>query len=175
MIDAAVELLQSGGEAALTLRETARRAGVSAMAPYRHFADKAALLTAVRNHGYGLLMQALIEADAAPSPRQALADQGVAYVAFAVENPALFRLMLANAPDKPLQPPSDLGPPQSGYDLLRRRVAVLVAPPDFEAAVLSAWGFAHGLASLALDGHLPDPITRARGAADFFVRTLAQD
>ena len=79
----------------LTLRGLARAADVSAMAPYRHFADKAALMLAITETGFEMLRNVLLEADRADDDREALIRQGLAYVAFAVAHPALFRLMFA--------------------------------------------------------------------------------
>src|SRR3954447_22902525 len=85
LLEAALELLAETGGDEVSLREVARRAGVSAMAPYRHFADKAALMAAIRDHGLQLLFERLNAADADPDPRRALAAQGQAYVGFALE------------------------------------------------------------------------------------------
>ncbi|MFC6746387.1 TetR/AcrR family transcriptional regulator [Methylobacterium persicinum] len=76
LVLAALERLEAGGAAALSLRGIARDCGVSAMAPYRHFADKDALLDAVAGHGFQELARCLEEADATaggrePSPRRA--------------------------------------------------------------------------------------------------------
>lgn len=65
------------------LRAVAREAGVSAMAPYRHFRDKEALLAAVALHGFETLREVLLAADQQPDAQKALLAQGEAYVAFA--------------------------------------------------------------------------------------------
>src|SRR4051812_17332572 len=92
LIREAVALLESG-TADLSLRQLARAAGVSAMAPYRHFPDKRALLRAVAGYGFELLREDLEPADRSANGRAALVGQGLAYVAFASAHPALFRLM----------------------------------------------------------------------------------
>jgi AcrR family transcriptional regulator len=94
LIRSALEILSEAGVAALSLRAAARRAGVSAMAPYRHFADKEALLAAVAEFGFRELLARLTAATAAAAdPRAGLAALGVAYVLFAREQPSLFKLM----------------------------------------------------------------------------------
>jgi len=147
LVSQALAMLEEGEEP--SLRAVARASGVSAMAPYRHFADKAALLSAVSEQGFAALAGALAAADADPDPRAALVAQGLAYLGFARARPALFRLMFAS--DFKLEPKDDAG----AFALLANRVASL-GPRDPQAATLTAWAVAHGLAMLALDGRLPD-------------------
>src|ERR1700736_6916046 len=85
---AAMELLEEGGATALSLRAVARRAGVSPAAPYRHYADRDALISAVAAVGYRELAEHLAEAHPPPSTPEQLASVGVAYVEFALERPA---------------------------------------------------------------------------------------
>ncbi|MDZ5649021.1 TetR/AcrR family transcriptional regulator [Nitrospirillum sp. BR 11828] len=151
LVRTALTLLEESGVEALSLRAAARGAGVSAMAPYRHFADKAALLAAVADQGYADLRDRLAQADTQADPRQALVEQGVAYVRFACERPALFRLMLG-APVADLAPNSKKG--GGGYDILSTRVAGLVAEDRRDTAIIAAWSLVHGLACLAVDGRL---------------------
>src|SRR6516164_3620747 len=97
----ALEILSEAGVAGLSLRAAARRAKVSAMAPYRHFADKEALLAAVAEHGFQLLEARLTTATAtAADPRAGLAALGVAYVLFAHDEPSLFKLMFGPSIEK---------------------------------------------------------------------------
>jgi AcrR family transcriptional regulator len=146
LIAAALASLERGEE--IGLRAIAREAGVSAMAPYRHFQDKAALLTAVVTHGFDDLRDVLLTADARADPRDALVAQGEAYLAFARAHPTLFRLMFAG---------HDGGPPpveDNAYGVMVRRVAQL-DPADAAVATLACWSVVHGMATLALDGGLP--------------------
>src|ERR1700722_11988930 len=84
LVRAAMELLEENGESALSLRAVARRAGVSAAAPYRHYADREALISAVAAVGYEELAQRLAAAHPAPSTPDELASVAVAYVQFAL-------------------------------------------------------------------------------------------
>ncbi len=95
MIDAAVVVLETHGIEALTLREAARRAGVSQTAPYRHFKNKEALLAAVADDGFQILVGDLKAAALRyeNEPVDAATAMGVAYIRFATEQPARFRLM----------------------------------------------------------------------------------
>jgi AcrR family transcriptional regulator len=158
LVDAGLAILAEGGDsAALTLREAARRAGVSAMAPYRHFADKDTLLAAIAAIGFERLAEAQREADAAPSPAAAMKAQGVAYIAFALDNPALFRLMFGAA--QPSMGHEALASAaKSSFDLLVSRVLSIDPPSGMPGGemdrVLAHWSLVHGLAMLAVDGQL---------------------
>src|ERR1700739_1730974 len=94
LLRGAVRVIAEVGPAAFTLREVARRAGVSHNAPYRHFRDKDALLAAVAAQGFKELTQAMQEAGARHSnPLAKLKQSGVAYVSFAVRRPEHFTVM----------------------------------------------------------------------------------
>lgn len=152
LIAAALDQLDSGAE--ISLRSVARAAGVSAMAPYRHFADKEALLAAVAERGFERFGARLGEADRAPDPRAALLAQGLAYVAFAQAHPALFRLMFTGVA---------LGPLPGGecsFAILGGRVRALV-PEAADPATLTCWGAVHGIAMLVLDQRLTPPLDGA--------------
>ena len=146
LIAAALAALERGED--VGLRAVARDAGVSAMAPYRHFRDKAALLMAVAMRGFDDLRTVLIAADTQADTRAALVAQGEAYVAFARARPALFRLMFAGHDGGP--PPAE----DNAYGVMVRRVEQL-NPTSLEAATLACWSVVHGMATLALDGGLP--------------------
>ncbi len=87
LVRAALALLADSGPAALSLREVARRAGVSHAAPYRHFSDRAALLAALAEDGF---VELEVRLEAAGGE---LSDKARAYVGFALEHPQRFRLM----------------------------------------------------------------------------------
>lgn len=165
LLAAARAALERGEE--ISLRAVARAAGVSAMAPYRHFRDKAALLEAVAMRGFDDLRRVLLAADAQADARAALVAQGQAYLAFARAQPALFRLMFAGHEGGP--PPVE----DNAYGVMVRRVREL-APADLAAATLACWSAVHGLATLALDGGLPrDSAPLERAALSLVVAGLA--
>src|SRR3954462_15476305 len=85
LLRAAGRTLEKRGIGALSLRETARRAGVSHNAPYRHFSDREALLAALAAEGFAMLGERL--------RGKAAREMGEAYVRFALEKPQRFRLM----------------------------------------------------------------------------------
>ena len=152
LVTAALELLGQDGTESISLRAVARSAGVSAMAPYRHFPDKEALLAAVAARGFEALRGELQTADRAAASGSALVAQAVAYVGFAVANPALFRLMFG--PPRAGAYPKLRGAGEAAFDVLASRVASEAKPDAREPLTLGCWALVHGMALLFLDGQL---------------------
>src|SRR5580704_14448362 len=100
LIATALKLVEESDVSALTLREVARRAGVTHGAPYHHFRNKAALVAALAEEGYRALyteqLQAAAKAGADPIAR--LQAIGLAYVRFAIHHPGHFRVMFRSDP-----------------------------------------------------------------------------
>jgi AcrR family transcriptional regulator len=166
LLAAARALLDEGGVPAVSLREVARRAGVTPAASYRHFADKEALLTALAVQGFEEFAQALRQAcEGAPDP---FAEMGIAYVQFAVQRPGMFRLMFGPAVADRSRSPQLLEAIGASTRLFEGglKSSRHVAPAD-PVAGLRAWATVHGLATLAIDGMLPDydPVMLARALA----------
>lgn len=161
-------LRESGDPSALSLREAARRAGVSAMAPYRHFPDKDALLAAIATIGFEQLRKALAEADRAGEPMEALIGQAVAYVAFAQANAALFRLMFSTGPSA--RPEALAQASDAAYAVMAERVAAFVPPEAAADRALQCWATAHGIAALGIDGQLGAATADIPGLADRILR-----
>ncbi|MFD4647948.1 TetR/AcrR family transcriptional regulator [Streptomyces sp. NPDC058441] len=151
-LSAARELLEADGSSGLSLRAVARRAGVSPTAPYRHFADRDALVSAVAAEGYQELAGYLTKAHPAPSTPDELAAVAVAYVQFALEHPALFRVMFA----EPCDPTSEERVAATAAISEYVRSIVRATFPDVNADAMSTtvWALVHGLAFLHLDGKL---------------------
>lgn len=155
LVGAALDLLAENGANAVSLRAVARRAGVSAMAPYRHYPDKEGLLAAVAVQGFEGLRGVLRAADDAAPAGQALVEQAVAYVRYALEKPALFRLMFG--PKRLGTHPELITAGEAAYAVLAARVAAEAsANADRDARALGCWSLVHGLASLFLDGRISD-------------------
>ncbi len=162
LVGAALDLLADDGADAVSLRAVARRAGVSAMAPYRHYPDKEALLAAVATQGFDGLRDVLSVADAAGPTDRALVAQAVAYVRYALENPALFRLMFGSR--RLGTHPELAAAGEAAYAVLAARVAAEApANIDREARALGCWSLVHGLASLFLDGRISDKTKASDG------------
>jgi AcrR family transcriptional regulator len=152
LVGAAMDLLEEGGEAELSLRAVARRAGVSAAAPYRHYDDREALVSAVAAVGYRELAERLAAAHPSPSTPDELASAAVAYVQFALERPALFRIMFGQPCDRDSD---DRVAATAAVSLYVRGIVERTFPQaDSEALATAVWALVHGLAFLHLDGKL---------------------
>ena len=154
LVDAARRLLEAEGPTALSLRAVAREAGVSPAAPYHHFKDKAELLDAVAHEGWELLHDSMTAAKAAAEGQDKLSALGIAYVCFARENPALYRVMYDAARDKEALPIEMAdNEKDSAYCMVRDTMVELGADPtaeiDLELATIAAWCAGHGLAEMA--------------------------
>src|ERR1700716_2839139 len=152
---AAMDLLEESGETALSLRAVARRAGVSPAAPYRHYADREALVSAVAAVGYRELAERLAAAHPSPSTPEQLASVATAYVQFALERPALFRIMFTEPCDRDNHERVAATAAVSEY--VRAIVERTFPQADAEALATAIWALVHGLAFLHLDGKLDAP------------------
>jgi AcrR family transcriptional regulator len=153
LVDAARRLLESEGPSALSLRAVAREAGVSPAAPYHHFKDKAELLDAVAQEGWDLLNAEMHKAKVGEDGPHQLTALGIAYVCFARDNPALYRVMYDGARDKEALPAEMQDNKDSAYCLVRDTMIEHGADPaaetHLELATIAAWCGAHGLAEMA--------------------------
>ncbi len=143
VLDAALDVIAAQGVAAVSLRDLARRAGVSHAAPAHHFGDKTGLLTAVAVEGHNLLADALTDAD--------LREMGVRYVRFALDHPAHFEVM--SRPE--LHHRDDPTLTAARHRAAARLRTGLDDHADPELAGLAAWSLAHGFAALHLAGRFP--------------------
>ncbi|MFD5177816.1 TetR/AcrR family transcriptional regulator [Nocardia sp. NPDC058379] len=150
LVRAAVELLEEDGAADLSLRAAARRAGVSTAAPYRHFADRDALLSAVAAVGYRDLAEQLVAASPAPSTSEDLAAIAVAYVRFALARPALFRVMFSDPCDP--TSPERVAATTAIHEYVRAIVRQVFPDGDEDSLATAMWALVHGLAFLYLHG-----------------------
>jgi len=149
-----------------SMRAVARRADVSPTAPYRHFADRDALDSAVAVEGFkdlgNALEQVIAESPSETRPTPLLADLGVAYVRFALRRPAVFRLMFGNECDE-----ANSDRVQASHALhatLNDELARLFGDEASPALATALWGLAHGLAFLHLDGkYRPEPDDEVAG------------
>jgi|LNFM01.1.fsa_nt_gb AcrR family transcriptional regulator len=163
-MDSALALVTEQGVAGLSLREAARRAGVSAAAPYHHFESREALLSALCTEGFAELSargeHALAEAPSDAGSR--LVALGRSYVRFAREQPGHFRLMFSTSHNptvegSPLADPRSLNGFTQLVDAVKAAQREGAAPAgDPAGLVLLAWTIVHGLATLTVDGALAD-------------------
>lgn len=163
LLAAAAQLLDEGGAALISLREVARRAGVSHNAPYRHFADRDSLLAALAEDGFRELGRRM------DAETGGLAALGQCYVRFALEQPGRFALMFGAGLDKTRYPQL-----QQAALALYRRLAQAVhetAPArEPEVATLAAWSLVHGLSQLLLDRQLSETVQGGLSVAELSER-----
>jgi AcrR family transcriptional regulator len=171
LLDQALALAAERGPEALTLREAARRAGVTEAAPYRHFRSKEALVAALAEEGFGALLARVRRALARAPGRAAarLSALGVAYLRFAQERPAHFRVMFGRdlATSHGFRGVGELAQACFGEligEVSRAQRSGDVAGRDPRPAALALWAALHGLASLRADGLLErQGLARGRG------------
>lgn len=158
LVHAALDLVSTGSPEQITLREVSRRVGVNHRAVYRHFEDLTALLAAVAEEGYRLLLATLDDALAPlkrAAPEKRLEALGVAYVAFAVDHPAHYRIMFGRRlnEDGRFEVLEQLV--EQAWGVLAGEVGAGQASGRFGSlpareTVFSFWSLNHGFASLAL-------------------------
>ncbi|MGA7054451.1 MAG: TetR/AcrR family transcriptional regulator [Mycobacterium sp.] len=159
LTQAALVLVAEKGPKGFTLTEAARRAGVSAAAPYRHFADKAQLLAAVAEEGFIQLHEALTAAsDGASDPENRVIDLGRAYVHWAVNHPDYYLSMFGAETIKRDHPGLLIAGGRAFGELVDAITSCL------ESGVMEGqdpikiagplWSLVHGVASLAIGGDL---------------------
>jgi AcrR family transcriptional regulator len=164
LIAATRELLAAHGPQGFTLADAARKAGVSAAAPYRHFADRDALMFAVAHEGFVLFRKRIFAAtEGQCDPKKALAAMGRAYLAFARDEPGYFAAMFAfrHGDDAPPDEEHD-----AAFQLLIATIASILAERRLseDAAcplAFQAWSLSHGVATLETTGHLDDAVMSA--------------
>lgn len=151
LLDAARETLEQKGANVLSLRELARRTGVSHAAPYRHFANREGLLVALAAEGFNELARRM---RAEGGKGQALLAMGQAYVDFAVTNPSLYKLMFG--PELDRKKPELLAEAAGGaFELLQGRTAT---GSNDRSGTIAAWSLVHGLSQILIDRLLADEL-----------------
>jgi AcrR family transcriptional regulator len=185
LIQAGLQLVKEGREWSFSLREVAKRAGVSHNAPYYHFAGKRDLLIALAVVGYETLAGRIVEAAASSKePKGALFASGRAYIQFGLDNPGLYQLMFSaalNGPDGRPKTIADAGAATRAKleEILRRgaRASVfsssLLRASELKAAAFTAWSTVHGFTMLVIEG-LPTPDPSIADLADKVVRVACR-
>lgn len=174
VLDASVQLIREAGLGGLSMREVARRAGVSHQAPYHHFTDKAAIVAALVERGFTLLAERMEAAERTGTAAQRLRRVGRTYVDFALEQPVYFRLMFRPELTDPERFPAAEAAGGRAFAVLERLVDDVTGPQADpgrkDAMVTMHWSLVHGLATLLLDGPLASElgpgVTRGRHVDD---------
>lgn len=154
LVQSSLALIRESGPAGFTLREVARRAGVSHTAPYRHFRDKDDLLAAVAEDGFRRLRAAMEKAVAPESdPAARLERCGVAYVAFAVRHPEHFQAMFSRPWEESAHANAHAAAGHA-FRFLLELVRDTSPAPDALAQARMAWSMVHGVSTLGITGQL---------------------
>jgi AcrR family transcriptional regulator len=179
LIRAGVEILAEQGEGGLSLRQVALRAGVSHAAPYAHFADKQALLAAISTDGFRRLYEKLAAAAHANSadPRQQLLEMASAYLEFAAEDPAHFKVMFSGILEQEKDYPEFVEASKKNYGLMVEIVqtcqaAGVLPPSPAELTAISIWATVHGLAALCLEKQIPHTLLEQHSLRDLLNHAL---
>jgi AcrR family transcriptional regulator len=184
IVEAALDLLRETQSVEFSLRELARRAGVSHNAPYKHFAEKRDLLAAVSAAGFDMLTKRMTaEITGLGNPRARLTAMARAYIAHGVDNPALYRLMFGGYLSS-----TDEGRPAIERAAAEKTKALFssaivdgaLGQPiaqtarnerRIDGAVLACWSLLHGLTFLVADG-LVGPSENHDGVCESLVQGL---
>lgn len=180
LIQAGQELLAEEGIGGLELRKVARRAGVSHAAPYRHFADKQALLAAIAETGFQQLGTAIQTAVAhAPDDVWAQLEQtGLTYVRFARDHPALIREMFSGLGIDREAFPTLYATSKAAFwqiaEVIRRgQEQHLITERDPNEQTFVLWSTIHGLAMLLVENQIPAEYTAdIEQTVRMFIQTL---
>ena len=174
LLDGALRLIEESGIHHLSLREVARRAGVSHAAPYRHFPDKNALLAAIALEGFALLTESLVSARVPGKPLFSFLESAWAYVSFALAHPAHMAVMFGTAIDEPAACPGLPEESAGAFQVLVHYIeeaqrAGALRTADSRTLAMAAWSLVHGLAMLVNEnGGIP------RAQAESMTRALTE-
>jgi AcrR family transcriptional regulator len=186
LVSQGMAIVESEGLAVLTMREIAKRLGVTQTAPLHHFATKSALLAAIAAQGFRMLFdQRMAALEDRRTPAERLMAVLMTYVEFAFAHPALYQLMHGpEIPDKTLFPELNDAAIRS-YSLLETVVADYLLAREGSRqrsrdATLGAWTVCRGLATALTNPHLTpryvirkDPMGVSRRVFEMFVRGMS--
>ncbi len=164
-------LIGEGGLDRLSMREVARKAGVSHQAPYHHFGDREAILAAIAAEGFTKFLGDLESAakGAGTDPAKAVEAMGRAYVGFALKHPAYFQVMF-RADAVPLDKHAEARKLESAaFDRLIQLIDRAFKGEPAEARqriAIACWALSHGLSTLLLEGRAGPQGRRAEGEAE---------
>ncbi|MDD9301733.1 MAG: TetR/AcrR family transcriptional regulator [Desulfobacter sp.] len=162
LIETALDIISEHGLEKVSMRGLGQRIGVSRTAPYRHFTDKSALLSAIAEQGYKKLTHALNNSNTQGNNDSVtrLMNVGIAYVEFAVSNPVHYRMMFGNEIRENSRPPELVSAAETAFNELLFAVKACqddrrIKPLDPFIIANTLWSTTHGISSLLIDGQVP--------------------
>lgn len=162
LIEQALRTIDAAGAEGLTLRGVGAALGVSRTALYRHFADKEALLATVASEGFRLLREALLDAwEQQGRGTAGFEAMGAAYVRFAIEHPAHYRVMFGRFVESGHRYPGLEAEAETAFGALADALGTLqeqglARADDLQLQARFVWALTHGIAMLVIDGQLRD-------------------
>lgn len=188
LIEAGQQILIEKGINGLSLRETAKAAGVSHTAPYRHFTDKEALLAAIAESGFDSLAEALLNTieQHPDDPKEQLAEATATYVKLAVTRLEMHQLMFGDGFDDEAMSETMLEKKQQTFNALSKIIENGQKKNIFKKTetlelVIAAWSMMHGYTMLLTTGQLSESVTSlmqieklARSVATYLVDGMAE-
>jgi AcrR family transcriptional regulator len=166
VLSASLGMIKEQGLDRFSMREVARKAGVSHQAPYHHFGDREAILAAIASEGFAKLTheleRALVKIDREPSG--AIDAIARAYVDFALRHPSHFQVMFRSDAVPIEKYPEALTNADAAFGVLAQVIDKRFAGTPKQTRqnlAFAAWAFTHGLATLILDG----PLARRAGVS----------
>ena len=157
-LDEAYGIIAEKGLEALSIREVARRLGVSHQAPYKHFASRDHILAGVVARTYAEFSRHLEARPRSDEPERDLYNMGIAYLAYARANPLKYRLMFGTPLPEPGRHPDMMEEAHRAFDILRKRLSSMPRKPlgdgpdtasDAGHDAMFVWSTLHGFASIA--------------------------
>lgn len=180
LIKAGAELLVEEGAKSLTLRKVAARVGVSHSAPYAHFPDKEALIAAITTEGFQQLYDR-IEATLLATqdrPAELLMEVACAYVQFAQELPAYYKLMFSGVLEHEQAFPDFVRISKANFQLLidlvhRCQDSGVLPAGQADVLAVSVWSLVHGFTSLLLEGQISHTILERHPLKELIQKVFA--
>lgn len=177
ILDASEKLLETEGLGALSMREVARRSGVTHQAPYHHFADRETILAELVTGGFQEMARRLKRANdryVDGDRMGGVIESGQAYVGFAIDHPGVFGIMFRSEVCDPARFPLAQQAGESAYQELERLVGLIHGEADVARLAPVYWGQVHGLSSLIVDGPIGQRLGSVRERRAFMGEALVQ-
>jgi AcrR family transcriptional regulator len=180
ILNASLALMNEGGLGSLSMREVARRAGVSHQAPYHYFADREAILAELAGEGFDQLYDYMVSAlGQAKNKAHKVQLLGEAYIRFALNNPEVFKLMFRCEMCDLSRYPNAKAKADRTFDTVAKTLGAQgtsasdKTSPDL-APVIACWSMAHGLATLLLEGKLGQAFGDTRDQQEAAARRVVE-